>query len=261
MMRRTLSGALVLALLACSDSTGPSAVDPEAEIRQLTALSEEAGRQGDYERANALGTAVAAMRAGRALSRIVVSEGGVPRDYLGVVLEIEAPVQATPPDVQFPAVRSLIAWSGDGARRLLQVTAFGDSVDFDLFATDEPPPAGPGEVVHAFPVSFGIASLRQRGSREALWAAGGFAVVRRTSLEGRCGAAPAGTDACNRATFSVRFKAQMTNLPMFAVLPAELPEVVTIEAETQSMRGARIEPTCPPRGCFLPSSPLYPFLP
>jgi hypothetical protein len=260
-MRRTWPLALALVLAGCSDSTGPEALDVEAEIRQLTALSQEASRQGDWERASALGTAVAAIRAGGTLSKITVSQGGVASEYTGIVLELQAPVQSVPPDLQFPAIRSLIAWSGSGAKQLLQVTAFGDSVDFDLFATAESPPPGPGEVVDVYPLNFGIASLRQRGTRDALWAAGGFAVLRRTSLDGPCPSAPAGTAACDRASFTVRFKAQMTSLPMFSVLPAELPPVVTVEAETQEARGARIEPTCPPRGCFLPTAPLFPLLP
>jgi hypothetical protein len=262
MMRRTWPVALLLALGGCSDGTGPTTGDPEAEIGRLAGLSQAAGREGDYERATALNTAIAALRAGRTLTKIVVSEGGLPREYVGVVLEIEAPSQVGAPDPELPAVRSLIAWSGDGAKQVLQVSAFGDSVDFDLFAPIEPPPEEPGVIVHVYPLSFGIATLRRRGTRDALWAAGGFAVVRRTSLDGPCAAMPAGAATCDRASFTLRFKAQLTRIPIFTVFPSDPPPtVLTIEAETQSVRGARIEPSCPPRGCFVPGSPLFPTLP
>jgi hypothetical protein len=250
----------LLALLGCSDGTGPAGGGSEAEAARLEVIAREAGADRDFERANALMSAVAVIRAGGSLAKLVVSEGGATREYVGVVLELQPPasVVAMPGFEEFPTLRSLIAWSGDRADRVLQVSVFGDSADLGFEALPEANPRDPGSA-EFYPVSFGFASLRRRGTREALWATSGFAVLRRTSLDGPCPRAPAGTATCERARFTARFKAGLTALPAFIEYPFEQPPAaLTIGAETQPVRGARIEPSCPPGGCFRPGAPLFP---
>jgi hypothetical protein len=260
MMRSTLYATLLVLLFGCSDGTGPARESTEAEAARLELFAREAGESGDFERATALTSAGAALRAGGSLTKLVVSEGDVTREYLGVVLELQLPaaVEALPGYEEFPTLRSLIAWSGDRADRLLQVSVFGDSADLGFAVGPEAELRDPGEG-RFYPLSFGVASLRRRGTREALWATSGFAVLRRTSLDGPCPRAPAGTARCERASFTARFEAGLTALLPFAEYPFEEPPVaLTIEAETQPVRGARIEPTCPPGGCFRPGAPLFP---
>jgi hypothetical protein len=254
----------VFGLLACSDGTGPVTESPDAEASRLETLSREAGRGGDFERANALSSAVAALRAGGSLTRIVVSEGGVAREYVAAVLEIQPPATAValPGIEELPPVRTLIAWAGARADRVLQISAFADSVEVGFLAMPEEATPGDPGVERFYPISFGVASFRRRATREALWATDGFAVIRRTSLDGPCAKALAGTRTCERATFTVRFKLDLAPLPLFAGPPFDQPVVaLTMGAETQPVRGARIEPTCPPRGCFVPGAPLFPPVP
>ena len=250
----------LLALLACSDGTGPAGSGSEAEAARLEILAREASDGGDFERANALRSAVTAIRAGAALTKLVVSEGGTTRDYHAVVLEVRPPAAAVvPPGFEgFPPLRSLIGWSGERADRVLRVNVFGDSADLGFGVVPEADSRDPGSP-QFYPLSLGFASLRRRDTREALWATSGFAVLRRTSLDGPCPRAPAGTASCERASFTVRFEADLAPLPAILELPFDDPPVaLTIGAETQPVRGARIEPTCPPAGCYRPGVPLFP---
>ena len=143
-----------VALTGCDgDSTGPDAVDLHFAAQSFETLGRNRMSTGDWSGATASRAAALALRSGLRPARVRIAVDGTPEDYWA--LEIEhavAPDITESPVLHLPIVtRTIVAWRGRPAERVISVTLLSDSGTFAfarLETSQLPPP---------YPIYFGPA--------------------------------------------------------------------------------------------------------
>ncbi len=146
-MSRRRRFALVMAgtmLIACGDdSTGPDAVDLRVVARSFDDLGLSRQRAGDGDGAAASQAAAIALRTGIRPTRVRIAVDGVVEDYWA--LEIERGFAGSMVSI-LPGTlltRTLVAWRGGPAERVISITIAGDTGTFSLmryYSLDALPP-------------------------------------------------------------------------------------------------------------------------
>jgi hypothetical protein len=140
-------GALVILgvlLAACGDSTGPGAADLRFVAMGFESLGRSRVEGGDGSGAEASHAAAQALRAGVRPARVRITVDGVTDDYWA--LEVEHALTADlsqSPVLTLPIVaRTMVAWRGAPAQRVISVTIASDTGTFSWvrYETAEPPP-------------------------------------------------------------------------------------------------------------------------
>jgi hypothetical protein len=120
------AGILVSLLAGCTgDPAAPA--DGEGELEGLLAqLVAEANSAGDVDAAAAFGDGLRAVRLGVRPSELPVTVNGETSTYRAIVTGVSQETR----DGGTVLRRSLIAWSGERPRAVLQVTSFSDQAEF-----------------------------------------------------------------------------------------------------------------------------------
>lgn len=142
---RRLAPLLVGAFLAaCEDSTGPSTAERLAASR-FDALGQSRIQAGDGFGAIAARHAALAIRAGIRPTRVSITVDGSTEQYLALQVEHAFPgVTADPLVIPPLVIRSMVAWRGSRAERVISITVPGDTGTFsNLILASELPPEGP----------------------------------------------------------------------------------------------------------------------
>lgn len=119
------TGLLVSLLVGCAGEPVSPADDVDVEV-VLEELQAEANSVGDVDAAAAFGDGLRAVRLGVAPSELEVTVEGETSAYLAIVTGIMHETRSGETLLR----RSLIAWSGDRPRAVLQVTALADEAAF-----------------------------------------------------------------------------------------------------------------------------------
>jgi hypothetical protein len=145
MLRRFAPLILGTFLIACGDdSTGPNAVDLRLVARSFDDLGLSRQRAGDGDGAAASQAAAIALRTGIRPARVRIAVDGVTEDYWA--LEIErgfAGISMLSSVPGFLLGRTLVAWRGGPAERVISIVVAGDTGTFSLmryYSLDALPP-------------------------------------------------------------------------------------------------------------------------
>ena len=145
MLRRFAPLVLGMLLIACGeDSTGPGAVDLRLVARSFDDLGLSRQRDGDGNGAAASQAAAIALRTGIRPARVRIAVDGVTEDYWAVEIERGFAGINMLSSVSGPFLgRTLDAWHGGPAERVISITVMGDTGTFSLmryYGLDALPP-------------------------------------------------------------------------------------------------------------------------
>ncbi|HJU69916.1 MAG TPA: hypothetical protein VJ650_16880 [Gemmatimonadaceae bacterium] len=161
MFRRLAPLLLGAALLGCDDSTGPGAVDLHLAARSFESLGQTRMSSGDGGGATVSRLAAQALRTGLRPARVRIAVDGITEEYWALEVEhaLGADLTADPNDapiLTLPIVaRTMVAWRGAPAERVIAITISSDTGMFGVFRFDlELPPPYPIYLGPAFGIMF-----------------------------------------------------------------------------------------------------------
>ena len=246
MLRRFAPLFLATLLIACGDdSTGPTEIDLRLVARSFDDLGLSRQRDGDGDGAAASQAAAIALRTGIRPARVRISVDGVTADYWALEIERGFAGINMLSSVPGPFLgRTLVAWRGRPAERVISITVRGDTGTFSLMRYYSQDALPPNRILldPAFGVMFdrgGPANVSiDGGARTTREALGAECVTpeRESILEMLSSFYLPST--CQRARFFTRFNMRVEEWPI-GTLDAARTSVV--EMAGQEVPGVRFE--------------------
>ena len=241
-------GALVILgvlLAACGDSTGPGAADLRFVAVSFESLSRSRVEGGDGSGAEASRAAAQALRAGVRPARVRIAVDGVTEDYWALEVEHALTADLTQsPVLTLPIVaRTMVAWRGAPAQRVISITVSSDTGTFSWarYSTELPP----GDRIY-FNLAVGI--MFERGGPIHFAVDGGARSTRQT-IGAECPLPQrpplmqvlvpvVGPTACHTALFFTRFNMRVQEGPPAG---AAAVRVRVVEMEGHEVPGIRLD--------------------
>lgn len=176
MLALRIATALMFAgvVAACDDSTGPGASDLELAALEFNTLQGSRIDAADPDGAIASRVAAVALRTGVRPARVRIAVDGVTEDYWALAVEHAlAPDITAGPVLTIPIVaRTMVAWRGAPAQRVISIRTSSDTGTFSLPADQVELP--PGQIYRD--IAYGI--LFERGGPVHLSVDGGARTTR-----------------------------------------------------------------------------------
>jgi hypothetical protein len=233
-------------LVACADSTGPGAADLRLVAVSFESLGRSRVEGGDGSGAGASRAAAQALRAGVRPARVRIAVDGVTEDYWALEVEHALSADLTQsPVLTLPIVaRTMVAWRGAPAQRVISITVSSDTGTFSWarYETAEPPPL---DRIYFNPA---IGIMFERGGPIHFAVDGGARSTRQT-IGAECPLPERPTlmqafvpvlrpTACHRALFFTRFNMRVQEGPPAG---AAAVRVRVVEMEGFEVPGIRLE--------------------
>ncbi len=230
---------------ACDDSTGPGAADLRLVASNFEALGRSRIGEGDGSGAEASRAAAMALRTGVRPAWVRITVDGVTEDYWALEVEHALTADLTQsPVLTLPIVaRTMVAWRGAPAQRVISITVSSDTGTFSWarYLTELPP----GDRIYFNPA---VGIMFERGGPIHFAVEGGARSTRQT-IGAECPLPQrpplmqvlvpvVGPTACHRALFFTRFNMRVQEGPPAG---AAAVRVRVVEMEGYDVPGIRLE--------------------